>query len=544
MKKRSLALGIVLLLALSLCLPLAGAEEAPLKTYTAMVSVNATQGDLNEMWLVEEIRTLFNVEIIFDQVSTEGFNEKKNLAFATDSLPDLFFDMTSTEIANYGGQGLLLPLEDYMTEEYLPNLMYWFERYPEYERALYYPDGHVYDIQGLIILEREYATVRSWINEAWCEQLGIAVPKTVDEFYDYLVMVKNTDLNGNGEHDEIPFEGIFKEFDNYYDNTLPVLFAFGMTTKTVEAADDGVVRFNPATEPYKEYLTYMNRLWTEGLIDPEYFTQTTDQWKAKISQGLAASYTDYAQWLRMSDPAEWRKYSAYDPMTSDINDKQMWAATDVNLSRHFIITSACEDPEGIMPVLNWALTPDAIYDPVKGDNNAGATVNVLGKPIGAWDKYTEYGWQIVEKTDAAGATYTAIESIYPEDEFASMNAFRSAVLTPTVFPVCEVFEGNPAHYSHYGTETELALAEEIIEHNAPYYHVGWSPNIRYTEAEAEELSLITADLLPYAGQMVAKFIIGDEPIDQFDSFVEGCRSRGLDRYVEINQTAYDRYMAN
>ena len=30
-------------------------------------------------------------------------------------------------------------------------------------------------------------------------------------------------------------------------------------------------------------------------------------------------------------------------------------------------------------------------------------------------------------------------------------------------------------------------------------------------------------------------------IKEFDAFVEGCNARGLERFIEINQAAYDRY---
>jgi putative aldouronate transport system substrate-binding protein len=537
---RKLAL---LLLALILVLSTTStilAEKAEAKKYTAMVSVGADQGSFSDMWLFEVIEEKFNVTFDFIEVSSEGYNEKLSLAFATNDLPDVLFSMSSTDISYYAAQKMIQPLDEYMTEEHLPNLLYWFERYPAYKRALYYPDGHVYSIQGLIGLERELSQARSWINKDWLDQLKMDYPKTLDDFYAFLSAVKTTDLNGNGINDEIPFAGISNGFDSYRDNTIPVLTALGMTSKTFEAYD-GVVKFNPTTDAYKDFLAYMHMLWSEGLIDNEYFTQTNEQLNAKISSGLCGSMTDYAHWLRIGDDS-WKAYTAYDPMISDRNNVQRWPASDTTVGRNFIVTSACEDVAGLMPVLNWALTPDAIYDPVKGDNMAGATVNVLGKPINSWDKYYEYGWEIITKTDEeTGEEYQVISSRYPENEFNSLNAFRNAVLTPNVFPVCEVFEGNPVHYSHYGNEKEISLAVEIVKHNAPFYHTGWSNNIRYTADEAEEIALLQNDIYTYCEQMIAQFITGDVSLDEFDTFVAGCNARGLERFIEINQIAYDRY---
>ena len=518
------------------------ADNSEPKRYTAMVSVSADQGSFADMWLFDEIEKKFNIVFDFIEVSSEGYKEKLSLAFATNELPDVIFEMEPTSIAYYASQGLIQPLEKYITKEYLPNLLYWFEKYPAYEKALYYPDGHVYDIQGLGGLEREYSRSRSWINKGWLDALGMDYPETLDDFYAYLTAVKETDLNGNGENDEIPFAGLYEGFESYYDNTFSVLTALGMTSKTFEAVDD-VVQFNPTTDAYKVFLTYMNKLWAEGLIDPEYFTQTSDQFVSKIASGLCGTMTDYAHWLRISDDS-WKNYTAYDPMTSDINSTQVWPAHDVFTTRHFFVTSVCEDVESLMPLLNWCLAPDAIYDSENGDNMAGATVNVLGKPIGAWDQYTDYGWEIITKVDEeTGEEYEAISSIYPEEEYDSMNAFRNAVLTPSIFPVCEVFQGNPTHYSHYGNEKEISLAKEIINHSAPYYHCGWSTNIRYTADEADEIALLQNDIYTYCEQMIAQFITGKISIEEeFGAFVDGCNARGLERFIAINQVAYDRYI--
>lgn len=44
--------------------------------------------------------------------------------------------------------------------------------------------------------------------------------------------------------------------------------------------------------------------------------------------------------------------------------------------------------------------------------------------------------------------------------------------------------------------------------------------------------------------MEAKFITGVEPISNWDSYVETIENMNLDRYIEINQDAYDRWVNN
>ena len=71
--------------------------------------------------------------------------------------------------------------------------------------------------------------------------------------------------------------------------------------------------------------------------------------------------------------------------------------------------------------------------------------------------------------------------------------------------------------------------------------MGWPSTIKYTAEEADELALITTDIESYTDEMVTKIITGELPLDQFDTFREGLKTRNLDRMLEIHQAAYDRW---
>ena len=84
------------------------------------------------------------------------------------------------------------------------------------------------------------------------------------------------------------------------------------------------------------------------------------------------------------------------------------------------------------------------------------------------------------------------------------------------------------------------LEEATRQHRVPFYHVGW-PTLKYTAEEADEIALIKVDIDDYFNQMFAKFVTGEESLDNFDAFVQGLKDRNLDRLVELQQQAYDRW---
>lgn len=68
------------------------------------------------------------------------------------------------------------------------------------------------------------------------------------------------------------------------------------------------------------------------------------------------------------------------------------------------------------------------------------------------------------------------------------------------------------------------------------------PLVTLTADEQTEYSNIMTDFETFKSENIIAFIIGTRPINEFDKFVQECKSRNLDRAVEIYQTAYERYM--
>ena len=53
---------------------------------------------------------------------------------------------------------------------------------------------------------------------------------------------------------------------------------------------------------------------------------------------------------------------------------------------------------------------------------------------------------------------------------------------------------------------------------------------------------IYSDIETICLEAIAKFITGEKPLTDYDSFVESIRSAGIDDYLAIQQGAYDRAM--
>jgi putative aldouronate transport system substrate-binding protein len=68
-------------------------------------------------------------------------------------------------------------------------------------------------------------------------------------------------------------------------------------------------------------------------------------------------------------------------------------------------------------------------------------------------------------------------------------------------------------------------------------------HLAFTPEEEEELAGIMTDINTYRDEMTLRFIVGDEPLGNFDTFVSTIEGMGLARATEIMNASLDRYLA-
>ena len=104
---------------------MAFAGESEQTTFNIFAGVSALSPDNSEKPLVQQMNEAMGVTIDWNCVSGDTLTEKKNLILnAGVDMPDAFMaaELTDYELINYGSYGVLIPLEDYINEETMPNL--------------------------------------------------------------------------------------------------------------------------------------------------------------------------------------------------------------------------------------------------------------------------------------------------------------------------------------------------------------------------------------------------------------------------------------
>lgn len=114
-----------------------------------------------------------------------------------------------------------------------------------------------------------------------------------------------------------------------------------------------------------EYYSWLNRMYNEGILDPEFATQQHEDYLYKITEGrvlgLLDSSWDYgtAETLLKSVGAYERTYCGL-PVTMD-EDTECYALYDQGLSAGWgiAITKSCKDPVRLIKFIDWLCTDEA-----------------------------------------------------------------------------------------------------------------------------------------------------------------------------------------
>lgn len=206
-------------------------------------------------------------------------------------------------------------------------------------------DGQIYAISSIIDIPPAYQMA---IRKDWLERVGLDVPETWEEWLTVWRAFRDQDANGNGDpNDEIPFTGIGLGMD--------FLSPFGMTDvygQRYLVNDDGTVRYAYTSEEYKEGIKWAHKLYQDGLIDNELFTQNDQIRDAKCDDPNVSRVGFCYAWSYDAIFRNWKdEYKVIAPIAGP--DGQRYQQGDLNglyslKSNQLSITTVCKHPEVVL----------------------------------------------------------------------------------------------------------------------------------------------------------------------------------------------------
>lgn len=243
--------------------------------------------DENDNRYLNYIEEQTGLDIQVNTPPTEVYDEKLDVIMSSGNLPDLLHAYEPVWFDNYVKQGALRPLDD-LIDRYGPHLK---AKIPSevWDRVKY--GGKIYAVPSLnevTGIELMYA------RKDWLDRLGLAPPKTLDEYYDVIQAFTRDDPDGNGLQDTVGLT-----FTADLGRSSPFFGAFGTQLDTWFERDGRLVYGNILPET-KETLGFLARLYQEGLLEREFPLNLQTNLFEKIEYGKVGLFS--ATWYDTRGP--------------------------------------------------------------------------------------------------------------------------------------------------------------------------------------------------------------------------------------------------
>ncbi|MGG4035939.1 ABC transporter substrate-binding protein [Paenibacillus cisolokensis] len=499
----------------------AGEEQEPNGKLTLTIMTQSSPlapADPNEKLIFKRLEEKTNVHINWKNYTRDVFVEKRNLAMASGDLPDAIFDAgySDYELLKLAKDGAIIPLND-LIDQYMPNFKKVLEEAPEYRTMITAPDGNIYAFPWIEELGSGKERIQAvdavpWINVDWLNKLGLDMPKTTEELKDVLIAFKTRDPNGNGQADEIPLSFINKPGAE----DLVFLFAaFGLGENPDHAVvtNEGKVVFTPAEEGYKNAVKYIHELYQEGLIDVEAYTQ---DWSTYLAKGKDHKYGLYFSWDKSNITGDNDSYEVMPPVAGPDGRINVTQTNALGFHRgRMVITSANQNPEA---TAKWV---DQMYDPIQSVQNN-------------WGTYGDETQQNIFEYDAEKNMLKHL----PLNGTAPVE-LREKTSVAGPLAILDSYFGKYTTLPDDAKE-RMRIVKEIM---APHMKADRAmPNIFNSIEVLERLTTIETDLFAYVLRMRTEWYQNGKVDEQWDEYLKELDRLGLQEWLEIKQSGYDRAM--
>jgi len=483
--------------------------------WTALNSnVAATMKSYNEIAAYRELEKITGTKVEFQHPPVGQEKDQFNLMLASGKLPDVI--EYNWNAAPKGADSLIkekriIRLNE-LIEQHAPNLTKLLNERPDLRKLITTDEGNIYVMPYLLGDEKLSVVNGPAVRKDWLDQLGLEMPQTLSDWENVLTAFRDKDPNGNGKKDEIPL--LFTISPNHEIELSHMLVgAWGITNEFYQ--EDGKVKFGPIEPEYKEFLATMAKWYKDGLIDKDYATTDPKLKDAKVTGNQVGMMNVYAG----------SGIGRYIPLLQESNPSASLAG---------IPYPTAKEGEKALGHYTYPFTGIGAAISVTADNP---------EQIVKWldYKYGEEG-HLLFNFGIEGESYNMVNG-YPTYTDAILN-------NPDKLPISQAmakyflasFSGPFVQDKRY-IEQFYKLPEQRDAQLAWMQadHSKIMPPITLTAEESSKSASIMNDIKTYRDEMFNKFIMGAEPIENFDKFVNVIKEMGIEEAISARQAALDRF---
>lgn len=475
-----------------------------------LVGVVATH---EEAPFFQEWQKKTGVKLAFMAPPAGQAREALNVMLASGDLPDMieynFMSGFPGGPEKAIGDGYILKLND-LIDQHAPNLKKFLQDNPDIDKMVKTDNGSYYAFP--FIRGDEYLRVFQGpiIRKDWLDELGLPVPETIDDWTATLRAFKEK------KGAAAPFAVNSKpRFFNDSGNGA-FIGAFGINRGFYQ--EDGAIKFGPAESGFKEYLRLFQMWYKEGLIDKNIATADSKSVDSNFATGATGASVGNAgggigRWqpLVEQNSSDAVLVAAPYPVLNR-GDTPKFGQKDNAYSTGGIVavTTSAKDPELAVKLLDYGYSEEG-----RMFFNFG-TEGISYNMVDGYPKFTDLLMKNPDKLAPAQAMSMYIRGSY-NGPFIQDKRYAE---------------------QFFALQTQRDAIDVWKKTDVDKYRL---PPLTPTPEESSEYATIMNDIDTLVDEMTLKIILGSEPIDKFESYVDKMKSLNLDRAIEIQAAALQRY---
>ena len=339
-------------------------DSDEIREYTAFFAVPGIEIN-SDNEIQQKIAEVTGAKVTETWLTGQSAAEAVGTLIAGGEYPDLIDGSDGT--AQLYEAGALIALDEYLDN--YPNLKdFWSEQDWDKVRQ---EDGHIYWIpQFGNPYDKDMGPVPAeafWIQTRVLKWADYPEIKTADEYFKLLEDYTAANPAMEDGSPNIPFTILCDDW-RYFCLENPPQFLAGYPNDgsvIVDTDTDTIVDYNTIPEA-KDYFKKLNEGFASGTVDAEAFTQSYDEYIAKLSTGRVLGLVD--QWWQFGEARDSIKsqgleeqgcnYVPFSLVMDESVTPNYNTEAVMNPSNGVGISVSCEDPEGVMQFMNDLLEPE------------------------------------------------------------------------------------------------------------------------------------------------------------------------------------------
>lgn len=445
------------------------------------------------------LRELLNVQNdnAFEGLGSVQYEQLELMAIQEGDLPDIML-VTSKDILDMLVEQDLTPVYEDCTSDRIKEM---YDSYGEDKLGMVTYDGKL-----MAFPETEVYTGPSllWMRKDWIDDLGLEEPRTMEEAMEIIKIFarENPGNSGEGNVGLVFAPSLVGQSDSCY--SLDPLFDYfhAYPGKWLEDEEGNMVN-GSVTGEMKTALAYLHEQYEEGVLDQRFMLRNKTNLTDLLADGSCGAF--FGWWWAPDSPlsglndenARWKPYL--------FPDENGVIKTSLSYGRQYCVVArkGYEHPE-IIPKIISALFDYARYD---GKEMAVGVGQYLGMNV------DQSATPFLINTDYSDAVFRTTRRI-----LSAMNNRKKysdlTVLEQGYYDSCQEYlrQGQPKTGFLWAAYTSrITAVSKLINANIKYVNEGYTQEYnKLSNEDLEELSLKT----------FIQIIIGEQPVDAFDEYVQ------------------------